>query len=275
LLPSGGKFPKERQPKMKKVLVALACLPLMVISSGAKSKRDTVLVPHATSDQVLQAPEQDRERGFARQVGRAFDISASMVARDDHTLGLLLKITNASSKRLVFAPDEIVVILPNGHSYRPFTQTDVLQEAYAVEADPKGAKPNRERIEVSQTISGAGCSVDGDSASCPTTADLATEQWHARRVALRAMTRSATHDRKLKNYVRGVREQYLGSRELAPGAAVSGYVDVYVEDIRSGPFTVRLPAGDTRWVAPAPGKLAVPVRTYDLSFGPEVMDVPR
>jgi hypothetical protein len=261
---------------MKKVFIIAVCISLLVPASVAKSRSDIVLLPHATGNHAgVQPSERDRERGFTRQVGRPFDISAGMVGRDDHTAGLLLKITNTSSKPLVFAPAEIVVILPNGHSYRPFTQTDVMQEAYEAEADPKGRKPYPERPNGPEATHSNSCSANGDSADCLTTADLSTEQWHGRRVALRAMTRAVLRDRKLKNYIRAVREEYLESRELNPGEAISGYVDVFVEHIRSGPFTVRVPAGDIKWVAPAPGKLAVPVRTYDLTFGPEVMDLER
>ena len=41
-----------------------------------------------------------------------------------------------------------------------------------------------------------------------------------------------------------------------------GYVDLYVEDVHAGPFTVRVPAGD---------------KVYDFVFGPEVttIEIPK
>jgi hypothetical protein len=198
--------------------------------------------------------------------------------RDDHTVGLLLKITNASAKPLMFAPGEIVVILPNGHSYRPFSQTDVMQEAYAAEAMGSRSESAAEattalsakRASISETEYASSCSARGDSAACSTTTEVSTERWRARRVALHDMTRTVLHGQKLKHYVRAVKEQYLVAQKLAPGATASGYVDIYVENVRQGPFTVRVPAGGTNWIAPAPGELAVPVSAYNFSFGPEI-----
>ncbi|MGZ4824291.1 MAG: hypothetical protein ACXVZR_00195 [Terriglobales bacterium] len=262
---------------MKKALVILVCLPLVVFSGVAKSKKPATLVASA-DPQALLPSNKDQESGLLlRKVGSPFDICAGMRLRDSYTVGLLLKITNASAKPLVFAPSEIVVILPNGHSYRPFSQTDVLQEAYEVEAGARSESVAEEtptlsakRASVSEAGYASSCSVRGDSAACSTTADVSTERWRARRVALRYMTRAVLQDVKLKRYVRAVREQYLAAQKLAPGATASGYVDIYVENVRQGPFTVRVPAGGTNWIAPAPGELAVPVSAYNFSFGPEI-----
>ncbi len=256
---------------MKKILATLLNVSLLLtFAMAAKTKIDTVLVP-SSNQPNLPPLTKDRENGFLiRRAGRPFDVSAGMVPRDGQTVGILLKITNSSSKALVFNTAEIIVVLPNGHSYRPFTQTDAMQEAYDVDADPKARKPYTDKVAVSEASLTSSCTLESDNVTCPTTADVSTERWRARRTALREMTRSVLEHNKAKNYVRSIREQYLVGGQLSPGETISGYVDVFVENVRGGPFVVRVPAGDTKWMAPAPGKLAVPVSTYDISFGPEI-----
>lgn len=262
---------------MKKALAILVCLPLLALSSDARTKNQTVLVPHAQAKQEsLDASDKDRESEFfVREAGNAFAISAGMIAWSGDTASLALKITNATGKARVFSPDEIVVILPNGHSYRPFSRVDVLAQAYEVKADPKGRRAPAAHTALSQTSYGTSCSVDGDSAACPTTPDLSTEGWSARRLALGSMIRSVLQNRKSKKYIQQVKKTYLVSQQIAPGDTVTGYVDLYLEDIHDGPFTVRVPAGNTTWFAPAPGQLAIPKTTYDFRFGPELVAVPR
>lgn len=262
---------------MKKALAILVCLPLLALSSDARTKNQTVLVAHAQAKQEsLHASDKDRESEFSvREAGNAFAISAGMIAWNGDTVGLALKVTNATGKARVFAPGEIVVILPNGHSYRPFSQVDVLAQAYEVKANPKGRRERAAPTALSQTNYGTSCSVDGDSAACPTTPDLSTEAWSARRLALASMIRSILQNRKSKKYIQQVKRSYLVSQEILPGETVTGYVDLYLEDIHNGPFTVRIPAGDTTWFAPAPGQLAIPKSTYDFRFGPELVSDPR
>jgi len=255
--------------KLKKALLLGVAL-LVTFAMAAKAKFDTVLVP-GNNQPSLPPSSKDRENGYMiRRAGRSFDISAGMVPRDGQTAGVLLKITNTSPKPLVFNPAEIIVVLPNGHSYRPFTQTDTMQEAYDVEADPKARKPYNDKVAVSEASLTSSCTLDSDNVTCPTTADVSTERWRARRTALHEMTRYVLARNKAKNYVKTIREQYLSGAQLKSGETISGYVDVFVEDVRGGPFIVRVPAGDTKWIAPAPGKLAAPISTYDISFGPEI-----
>jgi hypothetical protein len=256
---------------MKRALATLLNVALLLtFAMAAKMKFDAVLVP-SSNQPSLPPLSRDRANGFLiRRAGRPFDVSAGMVPRNGETAELLLKITNESPKPLVFNPAEIIVVLPNGHSYRPFTQTDAMQEAYDVDADPKARKPFTDKVAVSEASLTASCTLDSDNVTCPTTADVSTERWRARRSALRGMTKTALEHNKAKNYVRAIREQYLAGAQLAPGETISGYVDLFVEDVHGGPFIVRVPAGDTKWIAPGPGKLAVPVSTYDISFGPEI-----
>ncbi len=258
---------------MKRTLATLLNVSFLIAVSFAvppKTKIDAVLVP-SSNQPSLPPLSKDRENGYLiRRAGRPFDISAGMVPRDGQTAGVLLKITNSSSKPLVFNPAEIIVVLPNGHSYRPFTQTDTMQEAYDVDADPKARKPFADKVAISDASLTASCSLNSDNVTCPTTAEVSTERWRARRAALREMTRTVLEHTKAKNYVRAIREQYLVGSQVAPGETISGYVDVFVENVRGGPFIVRVPAGDTKWIAPAPGKLAAPIGTYDISFGPEI-----
>jgi hypothetical protein len=89
------------------------------------------------------------------------------------------------------------------------------------------------------------------------------------------MIRSAVQRSKFKKYIEQVKKTYLVSQEIGPGDTVTGYVDLYLEDIHNGPFTVRVPAGGTTWFAPTPGQLAVQKTTYDFRFGPELIGDPR
>lgn len=52
------------------------------------------------------------------------------------------------------------------------------------------------------------------------------------------------------------------SQQIPIGATVVGSVDLYVEDVHAGPFTIRVPAGG---------------KTYDFVFGPEVttLEIPK
>jgi len=263
---------------MKKAFAILVCLPLLALSSDARTKNQIEIVAHAQGRQASLSSSDRKKDGESEfqvsEAGIAFAISAGMIAGDDSTVSLALKVTNATTKARVFSPSEIVVILPNGHSYRPFSQVDVLAQAYEVKANPKRRKPAAQTVP-SQSSDGAGCSVIGDSASCPTTPDLSTEAWSARRLALGSMIRSAMQRSKFKKYIEQVKKNYLVSQEIGPGGAVTGYVDLYLEDIHNGPFTVRVPAGGTTWFAPAPGQLAVQKTTYDFRFGPELVAVPR
>lgn len=264
---------------MKKALAILVCLPLLALSSDARTKNQIEIVAHARGRQVsLSASDRKKDGESEFQISEAgigFAISAGMIAEDDATVSLALKVTNATNEVRVFSPNEIVVILPNGHSYRPFSQVDVLAQAYEEKANPNRRKEPAAHTAPSEISAGAGCSVSGDSASCATTPDSSPEAWSARRLALGSMIRSAVQHIKFNKYIEQVKKTYLTSQEIAPGGTVTGYVDLYLEEIHNGPFTVRVPAGGTTWVAPAPGKLAVPKTTYDFRFGPELMGDPR
>ncbi|MGA1998478.1 MAG: hypothetical protein ABSG52_00675 [Terriglobales bacterium] len=264
---------------MKKAFAILVCLPLLALSSDAKTKNRIEIVAHAQGRQESLSSSDRKKDGESEfqvsEAGIAFAISAGMIAEDDSTVRLALKVINATTKAHVFSPSEIVVILPNGHSYRPFSQVDVLAQAYEVKAKPKRRREPAAHTAPSEISAGAGCSVIGDSASCQTTPDSSTEAWSARRLALGSMIRSAVQRSKFKKYIEQVKKTYLVSQEIGPGDTVTGYVDLYLEDIHNGPFTVRVPAGGTTWFAPTPGQLAVQKTTYDFRFGPELIGDPR
>jgi hypothetical protein len=102
----------------------------------------------------------------------------------------------------------------------------------------------------------------GDTASCQTTADQSVQAGYAAGFALGATIRSAFARHKAEKYIKQIKEGYLVSQQIPLGATVVGYVDLYVEDVHAGPFTIRVPAGD---------------KTYDFVFGPEtiVFEVPK
>ena len=236
-----------------------------------------MLVAHAQGHQQSLSRSDKHGEGTLHisEAGIAFAISAGMLAGDGDTVSLVLEVINATNQARVFAPGEIVVILPNGHSYRPFSQVDVLAQTYEVKANRKQKKGRAEPPALPPASEGASCSADGDNATCATTSDLSTEAWSARHLALVSMITGALHDRKSKKYIQQVKRSYLVSREIPPGETVTGYVDLYLEDIHNGPFTVRVPAGGSAWVAPAPGRLAIQKTTYDFRFGPELVGDPR
>ncbi|HEY2118361.1 MAG TPA: hypothetical protein VGH37_04180 [Candidatus Acidoferrum sp.] len=161
----------------------------------------------------------------------------------------------------LFVPSTIVVILPNGHSYRPFNQADVLQQAYAME-NARTASAYSGYNPPPVTTYNTNCSLNGDTASCRTTADQSAQVGNAVGYALGATIKSAIARHKAEKYIKQVKEGYLVSQQIPLGATVIGHVDLYVEDVHSGPFTVRIPAGD---------------KTYDFVFGPEVipLEVPK
>jgi len=138
----------------------------------------------------------------------------------------------------------------------------VLQQAYALE-----------NSSVASTYSGynpppvttynTDCSLNGNIASCRTTADQSAQAGYAVGYALGASIRSALVRHKAEKYIKQIKEGYLVSQQVPLGATVIGQVDLYVEDVHSGPFTVRVPAGGDK--------------TYNFVFGPEVItfQVPR
>ena len=198
---------------MKKALTILVCLPLLVLCSDAKTRDKTVLLPQVQANQTsVDPPERHGEIPLLiREAGNAFVISAGMIAGDADTVRLALEITNGSGQPRPFGPDEIVVLLPNGHSYRPFSQVDVLAQAYEAKANPKQRNEAAAHTAPSEISAGAGCSVIGDNASCRTTPDSSTEAWSAKRLALGSMIRSAVERSKFKSYIEQVKKNYLVS----------------------------------------------------------------
>ena len=98
------------------------------------------------------------------------------------------------------------------------------------------------------------CSLSGSTASCRTTADQSAQAGYAIGFALGAAVKNAVARHKVEKYIKQVKEKYLVSRQIQYGDTLAGYVDIYLEDIHSGPFILRVPIGD---------------KTYNFVFGPE------
>ncbi len=259
---------------MHKTFAILVCLLSLSIASDAKSNDKIVLVPDVQGRQASLRPTDKHQENtiLVREAGNDFAISVGMIAPGTDTVRLLLNVTNASSKLHVFSPNEIVVILPNGHSYRPFSRVDVLALAHQIKSDPKGKKGSAiGTAPKEETASVPTCSMDREISGCSTTSETSMQAWYARRTALVAAIRNSLHHQKFKKYILDLEQNYLPPQQLAPGDALIGYVDVYVENAKMGPLTVRVPAGNTTWSAPAPGQLAVPKTTYDFRFHPQVV----
>jgi hypothetical protein len=258
---------------MRKTFAILVCLPLLALPSDARRKNQVEIVAHAQGRQEsLSSPGSKKDGESEYQIseaGIAFAIAAGMLAEDDSTVSLALKVTNATTQARTFSPSEIVVILANGHSYRPFNQVDVLARAYQENSNPE-RKEAAARPVPPENRGGAGCSATADIASCTTTADSSSEAWSTSRRALGTMIRDTLERSRFKRYIEQVKKTYLVAKEIGSGDTVTGYVNLYLEDIHGGPFTVRVPAGGTTWIAPAAGELAIPKTTYDFRFGPEL-----
>lgn len=258
---------------MRQVVAVLFFL-LLAAHAFAKNSKKTLLRVHVQENQEsLNEKNQPSEESF--QVGQfngSLQVWVAMVVWDDRTVSATLDITNPGKESILLVPSQLVVFLPNGHSYRPFNRADVLEQAYALK--------NQKRA---QTYSGynpppvtsftSDCSLNGSTASCRTTADQSTQAGYAVGFALGAAIKTAIADRTFNKYIKQVQDEYLVSQQIAPGARVAGYVDFYVEDTHGGPFTLRVPAGGTFSGTPAPGKMAEQRTTYDFVFGPELITV--
>ena len=229
----------------------------------SKTAKKTALKPHPQANQSsVDATGKHTGQDYTiREWDGSFYVEASLLSWEgnDRTVSLALAIANTTNQtpseptEQSFAPGTMVVILPNGHSYRPFNQGDVLQNALAAENGGLALTPSRFDPPLA-TIDGGDCSLSSDIATCRTNADQSLQAGYVVGFALGGEIENAFARRDARKYIKQVKEAYLVSRPIPPGAHAVGYVDFYIEDIHSGPFTVRIPAGS---------------KTYDFVFGPE------
>jgi hypothetical protein len=102
---------------------------------------------------------------------------------ENKTASVLLVLQNQSEKgnasaQQLFVPSTIVVLLPNGHSYRPYNQADILEAAEAIRNRGSantysGYKPPP------ITTYNTDCSLNGSTATCRTTADQSEQIGYA------------------------------------------------------------------------------------------------
>jgi len=240
----------------------------------AADKNKVILKPHPTETQSgLDMGGQHSDKDIAvwewdkPTLHPTLTMTASMIVWDSPGTGasLILSIQNPSTvqgglnESVNFVPSQIVVILPNGNSYRPYHYSDVLNQAIAI-------KENR----IVQSQSGynpppvtnykTSCSINGNTANCQTTSDQSAQAGYNFGFALGAAIRGAISGHKADKYIQQVKEKYLKSQALVPGTMIGGYVDLYIEDIHDGPFTVIIPAGE---------------KTYAFVFGPELITVDK
>jgi hypothetical protein len=257
------------------VISAAVILGVLFLGSGgiagppkSKTDRKFALQPHPQPNQDsmdITGKHSDRDI-TVREWDGSMSVEAMLGYSGDseRIVNLLLGIENRPNEvppppSQLFVPSTILVVLPNGHTYRPFNQADVIQQAVAMESGS-----------LSNTYSGynpppvthydTNCSLNADTATCRTTADQSAQAGYAVGFALGAAIRNAFAKQKAEKYIQEVKKQYLVSQQVPLGGTVIGYVNLYVEDIHSGPFTVRVPAGD---------------KTYDFVFGPEDIEVPK
>jgi hypothetical protein len=125
--------------------LALVCYFPQVATAKGKSDKKTVFQPHAQGNQdTMDATGKHSDKDFVvREWDGSLYIEASLIywEGDDRTVSLVLAIQNPAAggppatpkPQQLFVPSTIIVLLPNGHSYRPYNRADVLQQAYAME----------------------------------------------------------------------------------------------------------------------------------------------
>jgi hypothetical protein len=254
--------------------VFLLIILFVSLLAAADDKKKLLLKPHAhESQQSLDMTGQHSDKDVILwqweepTIHQTLAVSASLIVWDSPGNGasLVLEITNPPTKagapheEVTFVPSQIVVLLPNGNSYRPYHYHDVLEEAIAT-------KENR----VAQAYSGYNpppvsnsnttCSLNSNTANCRTTPDQSTQAGYNFGFALGAAIRGAISGHRAEKYIQQVKEKYLKSQVISPGTTIQGYVDLYVEDVNEGPFTVMIPAGE---------------KTYTFVFGPELVTVDK
>src|SRR2546430_125328 len=224
---------------MKMAMVALLSLiliyhPLPVgvlkfslpLEMPAKTKPDKkiVLQPHPQANQdSMDAAGKHADRDIViREWDGSLYVEASLIywEGDDRTVSLVLGIENLANEgppappkppQQLFVPSTIVVILPNGHSYRPFNKADVLQQAYAME-NGNAANTYSAYNPPPVTAYNTNCSLSGDAASCQTTADQSVQAGYAVGFALGAAIKNALAKHKAEKYIKQIKERYLVSQ---------------------------------------------------------------
>jgi len=239
------------------LVLFLVCSPGFPLGAAkGKAERKIALRPHPQANQdSFDATGNHSEKDFvARESDGPLDVQASLMywEGENRTASVLLSIQNQSDQKL-FIPSTIVVILPNGHSYRPFNQADVLQGADEMK-NRRSAEAYSGYNPPPATTYNTNCSLSGSTASCRTTADQSQQVGYAVGFALGAAIRNAIIRTHANEYIKQVKEKYLVSRQIQSGDTLVGYVDIYLEDVHSGPFVLRVAVGD---------------KTYNFVFGPE------
>jgi hypothetical protein len=261
---------KRLEGAVKRITV-LAVLALLVIPALAKTTKQISLKAHPKPNQQDAAPpnQYGQKDVFVREWDGSLDILAGVRSWDDHTISLVLGISNHSKEPQLFVPSQIVVILPNGHSYRPYSRDDELQAAeWSKKAGVANAYSGYNPRPV--TTYTTDCSINGNTAYCRTTPDQSAQAGYAVGFALGAAIRSAVVKHTFGKYIKQIKDSYLVSQQIAPEADVMGYVDLFVEDIHNGPFTVRLSIPTTGQVNL---QLGPQPPAYDFIFGPEVLEI--
>lgn len=254
-----------RKKWLAKVALIGLLFPCGTVSAASPKGRVTgkvILQPHAQANQDTPTDTTGKTKGFftVRQWDGDLSVEAVLMylEGDPHTVSLILTITNQAHEippppSELFIPSTILAFLPNGHTYRPYNQVDVLQAAYAAE-NARTANAYSGYNPPPVTSYDMNCSLNASAASCKTTADQSAQVGYAVGYALGTAVRTALEKQKAEKYIQQVQKTYLISQEIPLGTTVIGYVDFYVEDVHSGPFTFRIPAGN---------------KAYDFVFGPE------
>ena len=222
--------------------------------SGEKVKSNLPLRPKAVTKTALKPHPQpnqssmdatgkhgDQDHTICEWDGSLY-MEASLLSWEgnERTVSLALAIANTAdqnpslSRNLptqVFAPSTMVVILTNGHSYRPFKQLDVLQQAYALAENGRLANTSSEPDSALSTTNDLDCSLTGDITTCRTTAEHSDQAGYIVGFALDGDIKNGFERHDAEKYIKQVKEAYLIPQQIPVGAHVVGYVDFYVEDV--------------------------------------------
>lgn len=203
---------------MGKRIAALAVVTLAVTTlTQAKPKKQVMLQAHAqTNQESIDLTGQHGKQDFlVRESDSSLEIWGGMVTNDEHTVHLTLEITNYGNVTKLFVPSQIVVVLPNGHSYRPYNRADILDQAYAAKNNAKAqAYSGYNPPPVTQYTTD--CSLTGNTAFCRTTPDVSAQAGYAVGFALGALIRTAIAEHSFNKYIKQVQEEYFVSQEISP-----------------------------------------------------------
>lgn len=243
-----------------KTLATVALLLLTAETALAREPKPSFAVPHLGTNQTYRTLNGDvskEETPLVAENNGESEVWASVMPKADRVIRLVLAIENVSDKTILFTPSAATVRLPNGHSYLPFSQTDAIQALVRDETARRRDQSAGYNPPAVDTVN-TNCNDTGYSINCTSKADTGQQSGYNAGYALGSAISNIIAKHHLNKAVAELQKQYFTSREFEPSKdPVDGYIDLYIEDLNSGPFTIELPVGS---------------KTYTFVFGPRWME---